>query len=72
MVLASEGFRVHVMNHDSPKSDDSRAEYSSEDEVRTRQFLTAISRDLGIPSEIATNVRFSGSGDLPSVRCMST
>jgi CoA-transferase family III len=59
------------MSHDSPKSDDVRTEYSSEDEARTRQFLTAISRDLGIPSEIATNVRFSGSGDLPSVFAVS-
>jgi hypothetical protein len=49
----------------------SRAQYSSEDEARTRQFLTAISRDLGIPSEIATNVRFFGSGDLPSVFAVS-
>jgi len=60
MMLASERFRVHVMSHDSPKSDASRTQYPSEDEARTRQFLTAISRDLGIPSEIGMNVRFCG------------
>jgi hypothetical protein len=40
MMLASERFRMHVMSHDSPNSDDSRPQYSSEDEARTRQFLT--------------------------------
>ena len=53
------------MSHDLPKSDD------SENEARTRQFLTAISSDLEIPSELAANVRFSGSGDLPSVFAVS-
>ncbi len=37
----------------------------------TRQFLTTISRDLGIASEIAANVRLSGSGNLPSVFAVS-
>jgi hypothetical protein len=43
------------------------AAMASEDEANTRQVLTTISRDLGIPTEIAANVRLSGSGDLPSV-----
>jgi hypothetical protein len=44
---------------------------ASQDEANTRQFLTTISRDLGIATEIAANVRFSGSGDLPSVLAVS-
>lgn len=55
------------MSHDSSKSSDSLGQYSSEDEARTRQFLTTILRDLGITSEIAANIRFSGPGNLPSV-----
>jgi hypothetical protein len=71
MILPAERLRVHDMNHDSPKSDESRVQYSSEDEARTREFLKAIASDLGIPTEIAANVRFCGSGDLPSVFAVS-
>jgi hypothetical protein len=56
---------------DNMRRDESPAEYSSRDEARTREFLTTISRDLGIASEIATSVRFCGSGDLPSVFAVS-
>lgn len=59
------------MSLDSTKSDHARAQYSSEDESRTRQFLTTISRDLGIASEALANVHFRGSGDLPSVFAVS-
>ena len=59
------------MSHDLSKSVESVAQYSSEDEACTRQFLTSISRGLGIASEIAANVRFSGTGDLPSVFAVS-
>jgi hypothetical protein len=41
------------------------------EQARTRQFLTAIARELGIPSGIADNVHFCGSGDLPSVFAVS-
>jgi hypothetical protein len=59
--------RMLVMNHDSSKADDSRVECSPDDEEGTRGFLTAIQRELGIASEISSNVHFSGSGNLPSV-----
>jgi hypothetical protein len=44
---------------------------ASEDENRTHRFLTTISRDLGIASEIAANVRISDTGNLPSVFAVS-
>jgi hypothetical protein len=59
------------MSLDSTKSDHARAQYSSEDESHTRQFLTTISPDLGIASEALANVYFAGSGDLPSVFAVS-
>jgi hypothetical protein len=71
MMGESERSKMHVMSRDPPKFEESRAQYSSENEVRTRQFLTPIARELGIPSEIEANVRFSGSGDLPSVYAIS-
>ncbi len=39
--------------------------------VRTRQFLTAMSRELGIAPEILEAVHFTRSGDLPSVFAVS-
>jgi hypothetical protein len=50
------------MSFDSSKFSDPRGLNSSEDETRTQRFLTTISRDLGISSEIAANVRFSDTG----------
>jgi hypothetical protein len=40
-------------------------------EFRTRNFLTSLARGVGIASDVAANVTFSGSGDLPSVFCVS-
>jgi CoA-transferase family III len=40
---------------------------ASDDETRTRRFLSAISHALGISPEIAARVAFHGPGDLPSV-----
>jgi hypothetical protein len=48
-----------------------RISNSSADESRARRFLSTISRDLGIASEIAADVRFSGTGNLPSVFAVS-
>src|SRR5580658_901978 len=45
--------------------------YMEEDEDRTREFLTPIARDLGIPTEIAAGVHFYGSGDLGSAFAVS-
>ena len=59
------------MSLDSPKPDHASAQYPLEDEFQTRQFLTTISRDLGIGSEALANVHFAGSGDLPSVFAVS-
>lgn len=59
------------MSLDSPKPDHTPAQYSPEDESRTRQFLTTISRDLEIRSEVLANLYFAGSGDLPSVFAVS-
>jgi hypothetical protein len=50
---------------------DSRVPNSAEDEARTREFLTPIARDLGIPDQIAAGVHFYGSGDLESVSAVS-
>ena len=59
------------MSFDSSKFSDPRGLNSSEDETRTQRFLTTISRDLGISSEIAANVRISDTGNLPSVFAVS-
>jgi hypothetical protein len=59
------------MSLDSSQFCDSRTLNSSEDETRTQRFLTTISRDLGIASEITTNVRISETGNLPSVFAVS-
>ena len=59
------------MSLDSSKFSDPRGLNSSEDETRTQRFLTTISRDLGISSEIAANVRISDTGNLPSVFAVS-
>jgi hypothetical protein len=59
------------MSLDSSKFNDPWGLNSSEDETRTQRFLTTISRDLGISSEIATNVRISDTGNLPSVFAVS-
>lgn len=59
------------MSLDSTNSDHAPADYSPEDGSRTRQFLTTISRDLGIGSEALANVCSAGSGDLPSVFAVS-
>jgi len=60
-----------TQSHDLSKFVEPGTQYSSEDEARTRKFLTSISRGVGITSEIAANVRFSGTGDLPSVFAVS-
>jgi hypothetical protein len=59
------------MSHDLSKSVESGIQYSLEDEACTRQFLTSISRGLGIAPESAAHVRFSGAGHLPSVFAVS-
>lgn len=59
------------MSLDSSKFSDPRGLNSSEDETRTQRILTTISRDLGISSEIAANVRISDTGNLPSVFAVS-
>jgi hypothetical protein len=59
------------MSLDSSKLGDSRTLNSIESEPRTRQFLSTISRDLEIASEIAANVRISDTGNLPSVFAVS-
>jgi CoA-transferase family III len=63
--------RAHAMSLDSSQFCDSRTLNSSEDETRTQRFLTTISRDLGIASEITVNVRISETGNLPSVFAVS-
>jgi CoA-transferase family III len=62
---------AHAMSLDPSKSSKSRTLNSSEDDTRTQRFLTTISRDLGIASEIAANVRISDTGNLPSVFAVS-
>jgi hypothetical protein len=59
------------MSLDPSKFSDSRTLNSSVDETRTQRFLAAISRDLGIASEIAASVRISDTGNLPSVFAVS-
>ena len=59
------------MSLDSIKASASWTPSSLEDEARTRQFLTTNARDLSIAGDVAGNVRFSGTDDLPSVFAVS-
>ena len=59
------------MHIDTVKSDHAGFHYPLPDESRARQFLTTISRDLGLPSGALADGHFTGSGEKSSASAVS-